>query len=710
MAHATVDLVSRFHHAVSIGDEQSLASLVTPDCELWVPELLPYGGRYTGLDGLLACREGAARVYSASRIDYHEWHTTPDAVCDIGALAGRTRVGVAFAAPFAHVTTIRDGQIAAVHSYIAQAAILHALEGRQHPGSSMLEPRRADSASDDGSSPEDDASSSDATLALATRLCTMLMQPEDLAAVREFVAPDALLYAPSELPHGGVYAGPAGFVRYSVNSLATCGGEPGLARIDYVRLHGAGNVVFVEGIIHGTARTEVDFTAPLVAVITSRGRKIVRALLYVDAARILLALEGRWWIPPSRLPYPSPQLSVTSLGGHSTARGPDCPSTSTAGLPSTGATRSADGERRWPRGAVEWELRASEVLPRDFFDYIAGVDGVRRNIRASCESFERWRLQPHMLTANVERDIAVDVLGTQLAAPFLLAPIGIVELAHQDGECIVAQAAADAEIPFIVSSVSSNSLETIAGAMARATRWFQLYWVNDRAVVSSLLRRAEQADYRAIVVTLDTLHSSGTSKVRKVYPSFAEGQGIGHFISDPAFRRRLADAPENDISAAGLALAEIFAHPELTWTDLDWLRAQTRLPLLVKGILNPDDAVRAREHGADGVIVSNHGGYALDSGIAPLDVLPHVRAALGQEATILIDGGIRSGSDIVKALALGANATLVGRPYLFALAVGGAAGVAHILQVLRNQFDTTLALMGARRVADIDSSYLVPHR
>ena len=283
-------------------------------------------------------------------------------------------------------------------------------------------------------------------------------------------------------------------------------------------------------------------------------------------------------------------------------------------------------------------------------------------------------------------------------------------MAHRDGERIVAQAAAAAEIPFVVSSVCSNSLEVIASTMESAARWFQLYWVNDRAVVSSLLGRAEQAGYSAVVVTLDTLHSSGTSRVRKVYPSFSDGQGIGHFISDPAFRRRLANAPEDDVAAAGTALTEIFAHPELTWRDLDWLRAETRLPVLVKGILNPDDAVRAQEHGADGVIVSNHGGYALDSAIAPLDVLPNVRAALGDDATVLMDGGVRSGTDIVKALALGANATLVGRPYLFGLAVGGADGVTHVLDGLRNQLDSTLALMGGRSVVEIDSSYLVHHR
>jgi lactate 2-monooxygenase len=704
MAHPNVDLVLRFRHALDVGDEHALASLLAAECELWVPELLPYGGRYTGLEGFLGYREAAARVHSTARNNIYEVHPTADAVCDIGALAGRTRVGVDFIAPFAHVTKVSDGHIAAVHSYIAQARIMHALEGRQTPPTPFREPRAIPGVNGGGPpAADDDGASLLENLALARRVCTLLMQPEDIDTVRQFVAPGAALYVPSELPYGGVYTGPEGFLQYCVSSLAACCAAPGVAHADYLEFHGAGNVVFVEGVLHAVARTEAEFTAPLAAVFTIDEGKIIRALVYLDAARILLALDGRWWIPASRLPYPRPALSVTSARSDAIAPGP-APTTKIPGYP------AVSGVRSWPRGPAEWESRASQVLPSDFFDYIAGVEGVRRNIRASCESFERWRLRPHMLTANVERDLSVNVLGTQLPAPFLLAPIGILELAHRDGERIVAQAGAAAEIPFIVSSVCSNSLEVIASTMESAARWFQLYWVNDRAVVSSLLGRAEQAGYSAVVVTLDTLHSSGTSRVRKVYPSFSDGQGIGHFISDPAFRRRLGNPPEDDLAAAGTALAEIFAHPELTWRDLDWLRAETRLPVLVKGILNPEDAVRAREHGADGVIVSNHGGYALDSAIAPLDVLPNVRAALGNDATILMDGGVRSGTDIVKALALGANATLVGRPYLFGLAVGGADGVTHVLDGLRNQLDSTLALMGGRSVVEIDSSYLVHHR
>jgi isopentenyl diphosphate isomerase/L-lactate dehydrogenase-like FMN-dependent dehydrogenase len=365
------------------------------------------------------------------------------------------------------------------------------------------------------------------------------------------------------------------------------------------------------------------------------------------------------------------------------------------------------GTIAWPLGAAEWQMRAAEVLPPPFFDYVAGVEGVRRNVQGNEAAFERWRLLPRMLTGNADRDLSVELFGATFPAPFLLAPIGILELAHPDGERAVARAAAAMGIPFVMSTVSSNSMEAIASEMGTASRWFQLYWVDDRDVVASLLDRASRAGYTAVVATLDTLHSNGTSRVRTVYPSFLDGAGIGQFASDPVFRSRLTTPPEVDPRVAGRALTEVFANPRLTWPDLLWLREHTDLPLLVKGVLRPEDALRTREYGIDGIVVSNHGGYALDSAVAPLDALIGVRAALGDGATILMDGGIRRGSDVVKALALGASAVLIGRPYLFGLAVAGSSGVERVLGFLTTELDSTLALVGGASVTELDRSVIV---
>jgi lactate 2-monooxygenase len=362
------------------------------------------------------------------------------------------------------------------------------------------------------------------------------------------------------------------------------------------------------------------------------------------------------------------------------------------------------GESPWPVGADDWEARAAETLAAKPFGYIAGGAGAEATMRANREAFERRRLRPRMLGAHTERELAVEVLGTSSPFPFFLAPVGVLSIAHADGELAPARAASAARVPFVLSTAASHSIEEIAQAMGDAPRWFQLYWVSNRDVVASLVRRAEAAGYGAIVVTLDTpILGWRPRDLRNAYLPFRDGEGIAHFTSDAVFRELLPD--DDPLVAAGTMLA-MFPNLALQWDDLAYLRELTSLPLLVKGVLTAEDAVRAVTAGVDGVIVSNHGGRQVDGAVAALDALVEVRAAVGPGPAVLMDGGIRSGADVVKAMALGANAVLVGRPYVYALAVGGEEGVAALIQQLAAETDVTLALMGAGSISELDASWI----
>jgi isopentenyl diphosphate isomerase/L-lactate dehydrogenase-like FMN-dependent dehydrogenase len=365
------------------------------------------------------------------------------------------------------------------------------------------------------------------------------------------------------------------------------------------------------------------------------------------------------------------------------------------------------GESPWPIAPEEWEARAAEALEPGPFDYIAGGAGSESTMRANLDAFERRRLRPRMLTGNAERDISVEVLGTSSPAPFFLAPIGVLSIAHPDGELGAARASAATRVPMVLSSAASHSLEEVAAELGDSPGWFQLYWVSDRDVVASLVRRAEEADYGALVVTLDTLTLGWRDRdLRKPYLPFVTGEGCAQFFSDPVFRSRLDRPPEEDVVAAAAAMLATFPNLGLSWEDLAWLRGVTDLPLLVKGVLTAEDALRARESGVDGIIVSNHGGRQVDGAVAALDALVEVRDALGPEATVLMDSGIRRGPDVLKALALGADAVLLGRPYVYGLAVGGQEGVEAVLRHLIAETDLTLALVGGKRAAELDSSWI----
>jgi lactate 2-monooxygenase len=299
------------------------------------------------------------------------------------------------------------------------------------------------------------------------------------------------------------------------------------------------------------------------------------------------------------------------------------------------------------------------------------------------------------------------VLGTEMPAPVLLAPVGVQTILHPDGETGSARAAGKLGVPVVASTAADRSMEEVAEAAGDGPRWFQLYWPKDDAITESLVRRAEQAGYSALVVTLDSmLLGWRPADLSRAYLPFLKGTGIAQFTSDPVFRAGLAKPPEEDVQAAVAAWVQVI-NRIVTWDDIGSLRSITSLPILLKGILHPDDARLAREHGVDGVIVSNHGGRQVDGAVGALDALPPVAEAVGGDMPVLFDSGVRSGSDVVKALALGAQAVLVGRPYLWGLALDGEAGVETVLRMLLAELDLTLALSGCATSDELGADSLV---
>src|SRR5215831_2465069 len=361
-----------------------------------------------------------------------------------------------------------------------------------------------------------------------------------------------------------------------------------------------------------------------------------------------------------------------------------------------------------PIPVSQLEKKAAETLTQPAYDYIAGSASGERTARANLEAFDHWRILPRMLRDVSQRDVSVELFSQKLPAPVFLGPIGAQGIIHGEGELASSRAAASLGIPFVLSTVSSRPIEEVAQVMGPAQRWFQLYWGKDHELTASFLQRAERSGYSALVVTLDTSMLGWRERdLQHPYLPFLLGDGLANYFTDPVFCSRLENPPQSDPVAAIRLWASLYSNTALTWKDLAWLRGQTRLPIVLKGILHPEDARRAIDHGADGIIVSNHGGRQVDGAIAALDALPPVAAAIKQQIPILFDSGIRHGADAIKALALGAKAILLGRLYLWGLAVAGEQGVRDVVQNFLADLDITMGLSGFRSVRELDASILV---
>jgi lactate 2-monooxygenase len=327
------------------------------------------------------------------------------------------------------------------------------------------------------------------------------------------------------------------------------------------------------------------------------------------------------------------------------------------------------------------------------------------------KDFSKYRIVPRMLRGVAERDLSVELLGEEMDWPLMITPLGVQTLLHEDAEHATAAAAEELNVPLILSSLSSTPMEEVAEAMPNTPKWFQFYWSSDRDVARSFLNRAEDAGYDAIVLTVDAPTLGWRERLidRGYYP-FMAGEGVANYFSDPAFRDSLEKPPEEDPDAAVDHFLDIFGDSSLTWDDLSFVFENTDLPVVIKGVLHPEDARLAIDHGAAAVDVSTHGGRQVDGSITAIEALPDVVEEVDGEVPVLFDSGVRRASDAFKALALGADSILLGRPYAYGLAMAGQEGVRHVLENFLAELDLTMGLAGCSSIEDIDRDKLKHER
>ncbi|HSQ31849.1 MAG TPA: lactate 2-monooxygenase [Gemmatimonadaceae bacterium] len=393
-----------------------------------------------------------------------------------------------------------------------------------------------------------------------------------------------------------------------------------------------------------------------------------------------------------------------------------------------------------PVDAIALEAKARDVMSPEAFAYVAGGAGGEATMRANREAFDRHRLTPRVLRNVEARDLSIRLFGRTLPAPVIVAPIGVLEMAHPDADLAVARASASLGVPMIFSNQASVSMETCAAVMGAAPRWFQLYWSRSDALVESFVRRAEACGCDAIVLTLDTTMLGWRPRDLDLGAlPFLAGKGIAQYTSDPVFRASLAEPLGAPAARAAVTLSSIgallgaarrfpgsslralwsgearaaiqrfiatYSRPSLEWKDLATLRRMTKLPILLKGVLHPEDACRALDAGMDGVIVSNHGGRQVDHSIAALDALVPIVGAVDGRVPVLFDSGVRTGGDALVALSLGADAVCIGRPYVYGLAIAGEQGVRDVLENIIAEMDLTLGLLGCTSIAELRSGGL----
>lgn len=383
---------------------------------------------------------------------------------------------------------------------------------------------------------------------------------------------------------------------------------------------------------------------------------------------------------------------------------------------------------------------AKNKMSKEAYAYIAGSAGREVTKKSNRSDFNQWKITPRMLNDVSQCSTEVSLFGRGYPVPFLLAPIGVLDMAHPEADLAVAKASSAENVPFIFSNQASVDMETCSSVMGDSPRWFQLYWSTSNDLVESLVHRAESCGCEAIVLTLDTTMLGWRPRDLDLdYLPFLRGRGIAQYTSDPVFRElmktSLGDPDEppkltwesikalikmaknfpggfwsnlvsEDPRRAVKTFIECYSRPSLTWDDLSFLRSLTDLPILLKGILNPSDARKAIERDMDGIIVSNHGGRQVDGAVSAIEALPDIAKEVNGEIPLLMDSGIRSGSDMFKAIALGADTVLLGRPYTYALAISGEQGVQEVIQNYRAEFELTMALSGCKSVEEINADRL----
>ena len=351
--------------------------------------------------------------------------------------------------------------------------------------------------------------------------------------------------------------------------------------------------------------------------------------------------------------------------------------------------------KKVPDDLSKLEARATAVLEADSLAYIRAGAGDRSTGRANTAAFRQWRIKPRKRGKRPSADLSTTVLGTRMPAPVLFAPVGVQKLARSRAELDSARAAAALDLTYIHSTQASYSIEEVAEANGGGSRWFQLYWPTDDALTVSFLKRAKAAKYTHLVITLDTtLLGWRPLDLDRGYSPFLRNMGIANYTSDPVFQRRLAAPAEEDPVGAGLVFASVFQNPGLSWEQLPLIRENWDGPILLKGIQSPRDARRAVKEGIDGIVVSNHGGRQIDGAIGSLDALPPIKKAVGDRLAILFDSGIRTGADAFKAIALGADAVLIGRPFVYGLALDGQAGVRKVMRLMVADLEREVADAG----------------
>jgi lactate 2-monooxygenase len=378
--------------------------------------------------------------------------------------------------------------------------------------------------------------------------------------------------------------------------------------------------------------------------------------------------------------------------------------------------------------------------------YILGGAGSESTIRNNRAAFEKYKIVPRILRNVSERDTSIELFGQKLSSPFLLSPVGVLEMVHPEADVAVGKAAAEVGMPYIFSNQSSKPMEEVAAAMGNSPRWFQLYWSKSRELVVSFVQRAEKCGCTAIAVTLDTtMLGWRTRDLDMAYLPFMEGRGIAQYTSDPVFQKLMdesvhgAGGRDGRFSFPTIGMIQglitmtknypgsgffsklksgrpikavqkfvsIYSNPALTWDDLKFLREHTKLPILLKGILHPDDACKTIDFGMDGIIISNHGGRQVDGSISTFEALPKIAEAVSGKIPILLDSGVRGGADAFKALALGARAVCIGRPYVYGLTLAGQQGVAEVLRNFLADFDLTMGLAGCKNITEITKDSLM---